>query len=405
VSTPELDPPAIPDVIQEIFRNWKAYLAQAPDFRMNSLCSALRTDEVVDSADTAACVEFLAALATSGVRRDRHARFVLYDDDITRAFARELATVTGKDRDAYRPARGANRRGKRDIYMVLRTEGGDPDAAYVAMRFLQRAFREVHVAVMEQAVSAGTLFLLGADRVHLGPVAILGPLDFQVPFRYLLGEDASMHEASNRPGSVEEIMEGFEEVVRRRREEASQNLSGGEWWNTFLLNSGVKVEVLGHCVRLRAHSKALAVRLLNSSSHTLGGRDPEEIADALVRSYHGHGFAVDPAEAKELLGPKVQVNTPFARLADTLAESFWVARELLKTPIRLLTYEHDPAIDIGPDASYEDLCTAFASTAANPFNRFFWEARQRSGSDEELDEDEDEEDDLESDDDLDEEDE
>ena len=48
---------------------------------------------------------------------------------------------------------------------------------------------------------------------------------------------------------------------------------------------------------------------------------------------------------------------------------------------------------------------AFASTAANPFNRFFWEARQRSGSDEELDEDEDEEDDLESDDDLDEEDE
>jgi hypothetical protein len=346
---------------------------------MAKLCTELREcDDTPNPVEMAARVEFLAALATSGVRRDRHARFVLYDDDFTPAFARELATVTGTDRDAYRPDRSGNRSGKRDMYMILRTDGGDPDAAYVAMRFLQRAFRDVHVAVMEHARSAGTLFLLGADRVHLGPVAILGPLDFQVPFRYLLGDDASRNEAPDRPGSVEEIMEGFDEIVRRRREEESGSLGGGAWWNDFLLNSGVKVEVLGHCLRLRAHAKALAVRLLESSKGTLGGRDPEAIADVLVRRFHGHGFAVDPAEAKDLLGPKVQVNSPFARLADTLAESFWVARTLEDEPIRLLTYEHDPNLRIGPDATFEDLCAALEATEANPLNRFGWEARQRA---------------------------
>lgn len=371
---------SIPDLVREIFEDWPEYLETDPEPRMALSCQHLLESDAYDTKgagiEDAARIEFLAAVAGSGVRQDRHARFVLYDDAITEDFARELATVTGTDRDQYRTSRHANHRAKRDLHMVLRTRGGDADAAYVAMRYLQRAFREVDVAVMEHAWSAGTLFLLGADRVHLGPVAVLGPLDFQIGLREVLGEDATLHESPNRPGSVEEIMVAFDEIERRRK--ADDTLTGQDWWSRFLIGSGLTAEVVGYCLRLRGHSQALAVRLLATAARHLP-HPPDAIAHRLARGYHGHGFALDPVEAEELLGArKVRVNSRMARMADTLAESFWVARSVHDHPIRLLTYDHDPAVDIGPEATVDALCAAFERTRVNPFNRYRWEAQLRA---------------------------
>jgi hypothetical protein len=367
--------------VMEIFEDWGRYLTTDPEPRMALSCQRLwesgEYSSPGDAVEDAARIEFLAALSGSGIRQDRHARFVLYDDAISEAFARELATVTGTDRDEYRTSRGANRRAKRDLYMVLRTRGGDPDAAYVAMRYLQRAFREVDVAVMEHAWSAGTLFLLGADRVHLGPVAVLGPLDFQIGLREVLGEDASLHESPNRPGSVEELMVAFDEIERRRK--ADETPSGPEWWSRFLLGSGLTADVVGYCLRLRGHSQALAVRLLQSAGGALA-TPPEEIAHRLARGYHGHGFALDPVEAEGLLGTrKVRVNSRMARMADTLAESFWVARTVHAHPIRLLTYDHEPSRPLGDDVDAGSLREAFERIRVNPFNRFRWEATLHDG--------------------------
>lgn len=377
---------SIPEFVREIFQDWPEYLETDPELRMALTCEQLTKsddDDAGEPVEDAARLEFLAAVVGSEVRRDRHARFVLYDDAISEEFARELATVTGTDRDQYRTSRRANHRGKRDLHMVLRTRGGSPDAAYVAMRYLQRAFREVDVAVMEHAWSAGTLFLLGADRIHLGPVAVLGPLDFQIGLRDVLGEDATAHESPNRPGSVEEIMVAFDEIERRRK--ADDTLRGPDWWSRYLIGSGLTAEVVGYCLRLRAHSQALAVRLLQPSAHHLPN-PPEAVAHRLARGYHGHGFALDPVEAEEILGArKVRVNSRMARMADTLAASFWVARSVYEHPIRLLTYEHDPSIDIGPDATVEDLCAAFENTRANEFNRFRWEAQTRARDEDDTD--------------------
>jgi hypothetical protein len=68
----------------------------------------------------------------------------------------------------------------------------------------------------------------------------------------------------------------------------------------------------------------------------------------------------------------------------------------------LLTYDHDPADDIGPDATIEGLGAAFERTRANPFNRFRWEAVLRDriddddadDDDDDLDEEDDELDDA-----------
>ena len=72
---------------------------------------------------------------------------------------------------------------KEDLHVMLATLGGDGETALRLVRQAQSRCAELTVIVPDQAKSAGTLFVLGADHIYLGPTSDLGPVDpqFQLP--------------------------------------------------------------------------------------------------------------------------------------------------------------------------------------------------------------------------------
>ncbi len=66
-----------------------------------------------------------------------------------------------------------------DLHLVLITQGGDGETALRLIRQLQARCREFTVIVPDQAKSAGTLLVLGAHHICMGPTSDLGPVDPQ----------------------------------------------------------------------------------------------------------------------------------------------------------------------------------------------------------------------------------
>ena len=76
-----------------------------------------------------------------------------------------------------------------NLHVMLCTLGGDGETALRLVRQAQSRCKELTVIVPIQAKSAGTLFVLGADRILMGPTSDLGPIDPQ--FRLQSGAFAS----------------------------------------------------------------------------------------------------------------------------------------------------------------------------------------------------------------------
>ena len=67
-----------------------------------------------------------------------------------------------------------------DLHLMLGTPGGDGETALRLARQAQSRCKKLTVIVPEQAKSAGTLFVLGADCIYMGPTSDLGPVDPQL---------------------------------------------------------------------------------------------------------------------------------------------------------------------------------------------------------------------------------
>ena len=66
-----------------------------------------------------------------------------------------------------------------DLHLILATPGGDGETAIRLIRQVQSRCKELTVVVPDQAKSAGTLFVLGANQICMGPTSDLGPVDPQ----------------------------------------------------------------------------------------------------------------------------------------------------------------------------------------------------------------------------------
>jgi hypothetical protein len=70
-----------------------------------------------------------------------------------------------------------------DLHLLLDSPGGDGETAVRLVRSAQARCRELTVIVPNQAKSAGTILLIGAHHILMGPTSDLGPVDPQFPDR------------------------------------------------------------------------------------------------------------------------------------------------------------------------------------------------------------------------------
>jgi len=190
-----------------------------------------------------------------------------------------------------------------NVFLVLTTDGGDPHAAYRIARTLQQHYKRFIAFVPGYCKSAGTLLVLGANELIMGPYAELGPLDLQVRSKDEVGERSSVLTPTDalrvmQTQAINSFIGSFvelrvnAELPTRLAAEMSATLVAGMYKEVFAQVDPMR---LGEMERANRIAIEYGERLIAKGKNTKNGT-----LIKLVVGYPSHGFVIDQAEASEL---------------------------------------------------------------------------------------------------------
>ena len=172
-----------------------------------------------------------------------------------------------------------------NLHVMLCTLGGDGETALRLVRQAQSRCRELTVIVPDQAKSAGTLFVLGADRVLMGPTSDLGPIDPQ--FRLPSGAFASG------------------KAIIAAVEDAEQRIQANP--ETYPLHASLLNDITALLVQQAKDAIARTDDQLKEALACVEGRDESQITalasklrEPLIEKPQSHGTAISVRHAKKL---------------------------------------------------------------------------------------------------------
>jgi serine dehydrogenase proteinase len=217
----------------------------------------------------------------------------LYNSGIARPFDDEVISAC------------CGRKRRKNVTLILVTEGGEPDAAFRIARAFQDHYTKFTCIVSGYCKSAGTLILTGANELVMTDWGELGPLDVQMAKKDELGEResgllvTSALEALRRSAFLS--FEHFFLTMQRKSRWIITFKTAAEYASK--LTTGLFAPIYGQIdPRLVAESsRAQAIGLQYGSRLGMTGQniDPDCL-NRLIGSYPTHGFVIDRAEAEGL---------------------------------------------------------------------------------------------------------
>lgn len=211
----------------------------------------------------------------------------LFDDDAINTF----------HSDRLYSAASALKGSGKDILLIVDSPGGRVEPAYLISKTLKRIANQTFaVAVPRRAKSAATLLALGADKIHMGMVSQLGPIDPQVQGLPVLALGNALDHIADT---------------------ACKFPGASEMLTKYLIDQA-PIRILGYYERVSESAAQYAERLLTGKKLPAGA-EAAKIAKHLVHHYKDHSFVIDTDEALQLLGPDLIIEqTPEYALADEL---------------------------------------------------------------------------------------
>jgi hypothetical protein len=197
----------------------------------------------------------------------------------------------------YSAATGPSHDPQKGIFLLLHTNGGRVEPAYLISKCCKRSAPKFVVAVPRFAKSAGTLIALGADEIHMGIISELGPVDPQI------GE----YPALGLGSAIDHIAK-----LCKKHPESTEMLAK-------YLASSLNLHDLGYYERVSESAAQYAERLL-STKKLAADQSAASVAQHFVYGYKDHGFVIDHEEAKRFLGDLIKTGTPEYRLANEIHE-------------------------------------------------------------------------------------
>ena len=235
--------------------------------------------------------QFQYNLTNSKLCEDYNVLFLFSSGPITRWDANRIYTsVVDADRE-------------KPILLILSSPGGDIAAAY----FIAKLCREYtnltfEAAVPRHAKSAATLICCGSDRIHMGSLSELGPIDPQFNGVPALALKHSVEHIAQLVKECPESTELFSEY----------------------LSKSLKIESIGYYERVAKSATDYAIRLLGLRKDSK--KEPsslKQIASRLVYDYTDHGFVIDINEATDIFGESIVAhNTNEYKSANSLYQDF-----------------------------------------------------------------------------------
>ncbi len=227
------------------------------------------------------------------------------------------------------------------ISLILHTNGGDTLAAWRLVNLLRMFCDELEVMIPLNALSAGTLVSIGANRVVMTRQAALGPIDPSL--NHPLNPQANIDGQSKHvPVSVESVR-GYLDAAREELK-----IKGEKSLASVLLNLAGHVHplVLGAIFRSQTQIRYLAKKLL--TEQVKNEEKVESIIKFLCADSGSHDYTIDRREAADL---GLNIDKPSDELYKVLREvrlSYTEELKLLEpfTPqVFLVHAEIDQAVD------------------------------------------------------------
>lgn len=200
------------------------------------------------------------------------------------------------------------------VSVLIHSHGGDPKEAYRMMLILRLYVNDsdIEVLVPREAKSAATLFCLGANKVLMGGMGELGPLDMQLVWN---DEHGRKHRRSTLDSfkASEQMLDhtklAYQKIIGNTPISASQANPQGSPLEEHNANGLIASIVsnlyqkfdpdeLGRDSRYLSVGEEYASRLLQRAKYEKGKIDA--IARKLVWDYPSHDFLIDWREAEEM---------------------------------------------------------------------------------------------------------
>lgn len=198
-----------------------------------------------------------------------------------------------------------------NVFLVLRTNGGNPHVAYRIGRCLQHCYSKVIVCVPGRCVSAGTLLALGANDLVMTESGTLGPLDIQIAKEDelfestsgLIARQAMATLTSHASSTFDEFLITLKvrsggRVRLRTAIESATELTARMYEPLFRQIDPLRLADDERSVEMvRAYGQRLA---------EVGGNLRPRALEELLTEYSSHQFEIDRKEAREKLFLKVR---------------------------------------------------------------------------------------------------
>lgn len=202
-------------------------------------------------------------------------------------------------------------------YLMLTSPGGDPNAAEKLLMMCRERFAEGFcVIVPYSAKSAATLISLGADKIFMGYMAELGPIDPQIQV-----------DPEKPPLPARSFIDGLD-MIRKR-------IQGGELAVTYLpMLAQISPQLIAVCESAIEDSRVTAEKWLKKYQLRDDPKQAELVADWLSNgvNYKSHGKMIDFNEAKEVLKLNVERIDPASDLWDLTWELFVRSMAFFQSP-------------------------------------------------------------------------
>jgi hypothetical protein len=199
---------------------------------------------------------------------------------------------------------------QRELHLFIKSDGGDGTASLRIVNLLRRYARRLVAVLPLECASAATMVALGADEIHMGPLAFLTAIDTSIT------HDLSPTDVHNRRVSVSQ--DELNRVVKLWREETRRTKAPSE--NDLptpysALFRYVHPLVIGAVDRSSSLSVKLCKEILGF--HLKDDERNERIAIELNSAYPAHDYPIVRQEALRL---GLQVKDLDAQLHEMLLE-------------------------------------------------------------------------------------
>ncbi|MEQ1967651.1 SppA protein [Xenorhabdus nematophila] len=192
---------------------------------------------------------------------------------------------------------------KKNVLFCVATYGGDPNAGYRIGRALQHHYEHVTLLVVGPCKSAGTLIAIAANKLIIGDMGELGPLDTQLKKSDEIGEMSSgLAIMTSLDALKDHSISAFTSYLVKIRYENQINTKmsadiAARLTEAFIAPMAAQIDP----IKIGEHQRAMNIAIqygnrLNDKSKCL----KDGAIYKLIASYPSHGFVIDRKEAREL---------------------------------------------------------------------------------------------------------